>query len=572
MNVTRTMTVELVGQGRVKLSPTDHLATGGEGKVFRLGNFVIKLYHNPSKMIHEGSADKLSLLAGLQHPFLIAPRGLVLDDHGIPLGWYMDYIDGEPLARAFTNDWRGRHQFDHKEASIVADGMREVMQYAHNQNAVMADANEMNWLVVMRPQTKPEPRALDIDSWAIGRWPARVIMPSIRDWHTQGLTRASDWFAWGVTTFQLFTGVHPYKGSLSGYRAGDLEKRMRDNASVFSPGVRLNRAVRDFSCIPGALLDWYEATFQAGLRQSPPSPMQLPTAKRRQPPSSVTVTAMTALDYQVLYGNGDAAKRIFACGAVLLESGKLIDLNSQRIITSNPQPNIEVIAVDQGWLVASVDKGLICAQYIGRNLMAVNVTPTVAAKLLVRSGNRLFAVTEQGLTELSLLKFTQPRLVARQTWSALQSTQWFDGIGIQDTFGTAHIILPFGNNACMQIRAPELDSLRVVMARGGTRLAAVITIDANGQYRRHEFSFDREYRQYALVSQDVDTPELNLAILPRGVCASIYQDGQLSIYVPANGSTRQIVDRDATTALQLSNWGESLLAIRDGSVLRLTLK
>ncbi|MFZ8499081.1 hypothetical protein ACO1NC_13805, partial [Staphylococcus aureus] len=47
---------------------------------------------------------------------------------------------------------------------------------------------------------------------------------------------------------------------------------MKDGVSVFAPGVRLNRAVRDFSCIPGALLGWYEATFQRGERTQPPSP------------------------------------------------------------------------------------------------------------------------------------------------------------------------------------------------------------------------------------------------------------------------------------------------------------
>lgn len=563
--------VQLAGRGSVKLTPSQHLATGGEGIVYRMGHTAIKLYLDPNKMKREKTADKITLLAGLSHPYIVTPLGLVTDQQGTPIGWYMDYVDGEPLARSFTNDWRQRMKFGNREAATIAERMRQVVLYAHSQNAIMADANELNWTIVLANGSGPEPRALDVDSWSIGRWPAKVIMPSIRDWHSHNLTQSTDWFAWGVVTFQLFTGIHPYKGMLNGYKPNELTRRMQENASVFAPGVRLNRAVRDFSCIPGPLLDWYEAVFQKGLREIPPSPLSAAPAKAIRRPAYQAVTG-NALEYDQLYnGTSDQAIRAFACGIVLLASGNLYDLASKRIVGSWPYPNTEVIAADDGWLAARIEGGTVNARYIGRNLQATDIPTTIAARQLVRSGNRLFAVTGQGLAELALLNIGRPQLAIGQTWGALPSTRWLDGIGVQDTFGTTHLIVPT-HDGCSQVRTPELDRLRVINGVAAARFASLIVIDAQGTYLRYQLAFDKDYSQYSITSEIVDGPEQNLAILPRGVCAAIASDGELVIFVPSNGKEQRVADKDATTSLRLANWDETVIGIREGDVYQVKLR
>ncbi len=108
--------------------------------------------------------------------------------------------------------------------------------YAHQQGAILVDANELNWL--MNRTTEPEPRIVDVDSWQLGtKWPARVIMPSIRDWHTHGFNEESDWFSYAIVTFQVFSGIHPYRGRHDGYSNNEIERRMKDNVSVFNKDV-----------------------------------------------------------------------------------------------------------------------------------------------------------------------------------------------------------------------------------------------------------------------------------------------------------------------------------------------
>jgi hypothetical protein len=572
MNLKAPMTVELVGRGKVKLSPVHHLATGGEGTVFRLGDVVIKLYTDPTQMTREQTADKIARLALLSHPYVVSPRGIVIDLQGRPIGLYMDYTVGEALARAFTNDWRSRQKFGDREASLVAARMRDAVSYAHSQGAVMADANELNWTIVLTRGSQPEPRVIDVDSWAIGRWPARVIMPSIRDWHAKDPTPATDWFAWGVVTFQLYTGIHPYKGTLAGYKPSELVRRMQDNASIFSPGIKLNRAVRDFSCIPGPLIGWYKATFHTGLREAPPSPLQTGSPRARRQVAATRIATSSALNYELVYeGAQDPAVRVFGCGVVQLASGKLYDLNTGRVIASL-NAGVELVRVEGGWLAASIEKGQVAARFIAQNLQSSDITLAIGATHILRSGNRLFAVTDQGLTELKLLQLGRPRLLAGQTWGALLSTKWFDGIGIQDAMGATHLIVPFADDACAQIRASELDGQRVINAVAGYRFASVVSIDSQGLYHRFDFSFDRSFRGYALATEIVDGAELNLTILPRGVCASIVTDGELKIYVPSNGQTKTVIDQDATTALRLANWNEAVIGLRQGSVYRLKLR
>jgi hypothetical protein len=83
------------------------------------------------------------------------------------------------------------------------------------------------------------------------------MMASIRDWHTPKVGIETDRFALAVVTFQVYTGIHPYRGTLDGYKRTEMERRMKEKKSVFTTGVRLNQAVRDFSCIPSPLLAWY---------------------------------------------------------------------------------------------------------------------------------------------------------------------------------------------------------------------------------------------------------------------------------------------------------------------------
>src|SRR3989338_220952 len=474
----RNLNVMLVGRGLLVLRQSDHVATGGEGEIFRAGQTIVKIYKDPRKMANDAMPEKIKLLSLINHKFIAAPKGLVLDENRKPVGYYMDYVDGDPFSRVFTNDFRQRQGFGDKDASILVDRMRETIKFAHGQNAVLADANELNWILVMPRKNDPEPRVIDVDSWQVGRWPARVIMPSIKDWYTRGFNELSDWFSWGIVSFQVYAGIHPYKGTLDGFNRGDLEGRMRANASVFSPGVRLNRAVRDFSLIPPKLLDWYSNTFLNGQRSVPPSPFDkgLYVAPVIQVKHAVVSGGGLLVCDKIFSDKSDKAIRVFPCGVVLLESGRLVDLDTKRAVGQAVSKKCEVIAVDGGWLKADYNSsGAIFSFVSSANFAETYLANPVSIRKVIRYENRVFAVTDDGLSEIVFRAVPKLMMAVGKTWGVMvNSTKWFDGIGIQDAMGASYIIAPFDENSCAQIRARELDGLRAVNAKAGHRFVSVV--------------------------------------------------------------------------------------------------
>ena len=578
MKIGKATQLTLEGRGVLTLRPNDHVATGGEGSIYRSASTVVKLYTDPAKMVRDGMAEKIKLLANITHPYVVGPQGLVLDGHNNPIGYYMPFAEGEPLSRVFTSDFRQRMAFDDGHAAILVDRMRETVKAAHGHGATLVDANELNWLAQVGGKSGPEPRVLDVDSWAIGRWPATVIMPSIRDWRAKKFDASSDWFAWGIVTFQVFTGIHPYKGMLDGYKPAELERRMKDGVSVFAPGVRLNRAVRDFNCIPSVLLNWYEATFQQGNRGAPPSPFDkavtaAPTARVLR----VVTTASGSLSFSKLFGEpNDPAMRLFPCGVVLLKSGRLFDLASKRFISRATAMECEVVKIGNDWLKADIGTH---AQwefsYInGTSLSEEPLTLQAKGQKLVRYENRLFLVTDQGLGELKLMHLGMKSILSiGQTWGVMiNSTRWFDGVGIQDAMGATFLVAPFGENACAQMRIRELDGLKPVAAKAGNRFVSIICLNKSGDYRKIDLTFDRDYKSYSMKEEAAQSPDLNLTILPKGVCASIADDGELIIFVPTNGSVNKVADKGVTTDMILGNWGDKVIYLQNDDVWSLTLK
>jgi len=575
---TKTQKVVLVGRGNFTLRPDSYVTSGGEGAIYRIGDTVIKLYADKKKMQRDGMVDKIKLLHALKHEFVVAPEGVVTDQTGVPIGYHMPFASAEPMSRVFTNDFRQRESFGDKEAVIVAAHMRDTVLFAHKQGAIMVDANELNWLVALDKKRGPTPRVIDVDSWVVGgKIPAQVAkMPSIRDWHNPAVSVASDWFAWGVVSFQLLTGVHPYKGALAGYNPAEFLERMKANKSVFSPGVRLNRAVRDFSCIPTELLCWYEATFQNGERTVPPSPLKTGTTVPGAARTLRVVTTPTgSLVFEKLYAvTGRHVLRVWPSGIALLADGSLVELDMKKTIGNVTSKEVEVIRVDGGWLIATFADNRLYFTFIS---LATGKSEVLHSQLsglgIFRSANRLFVRTEAGITEVGVMQFSKPILASLQTWGTLSgSTEWFDGVGVQDALGAKFLVIPFAQKSCAIQRAPELDAVRVIMAKSGPRFVVLTTLNRSGEYERLEFVFDCDYQGYTLSRHNVDGPELNLVILQKGVAASIVKDGELAIVVPTTGNTTIVSDKHVATDMLLGSIDDRVVYVLNGALWSLRMK
>lgn len=568
----------LAGRGLVTLRPSDHIATGGEGSIYRVGSdTAVKIYSDPQEIQKLGIPSKIKELARLKSPYIVSPIDLALSEAKQPIGYHMPYVDGHPLSRVFTTDFWNRENFSIEHAKELVDRMRETVIFAHSQKAVMVDANELNWLVKFKG-SNPEPRVVDVDSWAIGRWQAKVIMPSIRDWSAKSFDERSDWFSWGVVTFQVFTGLHPYKGTHPLFKKGEFIERMKKNASVFATNVRLNHAVRDFSLIPKPLLGWYESTFQKGERSIPPSPFD--AAAQVSKPSAVlrvhTVGHAGLLVFERLYERtNDPIVRVFRSGAILLASGTLIDGYSRMEIANGVDRDSEVAKTPYGWLILEKKDGKAVLRYSqdggGRE---ETLQFSIETKSILGYENRLFVLGGSGLTEVKLHTFGKNVIAsAGQTWNSLpNSTTLFEGVGVQDAMGAIFVVIPTGDIGLTHMRVRELDGSRVINGIGGHRFASLIAVLKNGDYQKFDIVFSKDYSSYRVAVSQVDEPGLNLAILPKGVNATIQEDGELMISVPSTGNATSVLDKGIKTTMKLGSFGDQVVYLDRGVLWSVRMK
>ncbi len=568
------LNVTLVGRGSVVLRPANYVTTGGEASIYRLTDTIVKIFTDPTKMSVDRMAEKIGLLAAFKHPYIVAPRGVVEDARHNLIGYYMGFAEGDPMSRVFTTAFRQRDGFTDKDAIRLVHNIREVILYAHQQGAILVDANELNWL--MNRTTEPEPRIVDVDSWQLGtKWPARVIMPSIRDWHTHGFNEESDWFSYAIVTFQVFSGIHPYRGRHDGYSNNEIERRMKDNVSVFNKDVHLNAAVRPFSAIPGHLLDWYQKVFEHGERTQPPSSLDQTrtttiAARRIQP-----VTASGSLVFEMIMARkNETVVRVYPCGIVLCQDGALIDLLSKRYLLAMTEldkslsPRTEIIKTDKGYLIA--DRGKF---YHMTPDNWVEIPLATNYHSVLHSGNRMFVITDDSLIELNLIDMGKLILTLGRAWNIMGlSTEWFDGVGVQNALGAKYLVLPFGDKSCSFIRAAELDDVTVVTAKAGFRFVSVIALNKVGEYKKFEFCLDHDHAKYTLWEGGTDSPDLNLAILPSGVGATVVEDHVLTIFVPQNGKLNKVADKKIDTSMHLCTWGDKVLGLKDGEVWWIRMK
>lgn len=249
---------------RIDLSDKHHIATGGEGSVYIKDGLAYKVYTDPTLALKNGMDQKWQLLHQVQHPSLITPLDMLVDKKHQFAGLVFPAVSGSALCEAFSTAWWTRNGFDIKQCQQSIKNMQETVGIVHQHQALIVDGNEMNWLL-----NGTQPYLLDTDSWQIGPFKPTAIMPSIQDHHTKGFSEASDWYAWAIVTFQLWTGIHPFKGNHPVYGRA-WQDRMQHCASLFDKDVKLPNAVRDMSNIPPALLAWYKDMFSTKNRSAPP--------------------------------------------------------------------------------------------------------------------------------------------------------------------------------------------------------------------------------------------------------------------------------------------------------------
>ena len=215
------------------------------------------------------SVQKLNELAALSEPNIIRPLDLLLDHRNLPVGYTMRHVaDAYSLCQLFPRAFRDRNNLTPELVLNLVQQMHTGVEHVHNHGVLIVDLNEMNFLT---SRNFGELFFIDVDSYQTPSFPAKVLMESVRDRHATHFTKESDWFSFAVISFQMFVGIHPFKGTYPALRACTdkvqlLDARMKANISVLHPGVSVPASCLPFDSIPGTFYDWYHAIFEEGKR------------------------------------------------------------------------------------------------------------------------------------------------------------------------------------------------------------------------------------------------------------------------------------------------------------------
>lgn len=215
---------------------------GGEGKIHLIKNNpnqVAKIFFNPK--LYQSLEQSFQYLTKLSDNF-VKPLVLIKDNN-IIIGFTMDFVDLSsffPLSGLKYDDFaKKNHIFD--KIPILSQIGTLIEKSVHNNDMCVGDLNPENILI-----NSSQIKFIDVSSYQTPVTKHNdIIQPEIRDWAYKGIiNKHTDYFSYAVLTFEILTGMHPFKG---GYKGIDdnkkldfkqkLELRQLQKISVLNPQV-----------------------------------------------------------------------------------------------------------------------------------------------------------------------------------------------------------------------------------------------------------------------------------------------------------------------------------------------
>lgn len=528
------MRVAVQGQGAVDLRQEHFVAQGGQGAVYAVGDTAFKVYADPSAMIPVG---KVADLAAIADPDVIKPQRLIADGQGRPIGYTMRFVrDTVPLCSLFPPVYRQRHGITPETILALIRRIQAGVAQVHRAGCLVVDLNELNFLT---GSNHADVYFIDVDSYKTPNYPPTALMESVRDRLSppNTFTEGTDWFAFAITSFQLFVGIHPYKGKHPTVR--DLDGRMRAKLSALNREVSLPAACLPLNVIPPAYLDWYRAVLEGGERVPPPADLVRFVAAAAKAMPAASSDRLTVTEIQALAGTITAHVSVSGAwcalaGGSLFADGREVPARPTFVATAiatTPRmgrPILAALAGDRLRLWDATGRADVAFPAVAHALMATE------GRLYVRSGTQILEVV---LSEVG------DRVVAAgvPVGNVLEhATSLHDGVAVQDLLGSKWLSLFPRSRCCYQVRIGELDGCKVIDARLSRNVLMVLAA-RGGTYSRMVFRFDDAFAVYDVrIVADVAPSGVNFATLDSGVCACMAENGTLEVFSTRMGSAQSM--------------------------------
>jgi len=516
------MEVIIKGNNKViRLSKSNFIASGGEGSIYVKGGKAFKIYTDPKAMIHYSKMQELSAITS---PNVIKPEQMVLDKRQKPVGYTMKHVTNTyALCQLFPKAFRDRTGLDTDAVLKLVQKMQKTVGDIHKVGMLIVDLNEMNFLVDKKFK---DLYFIDVDSYQTPSFPATAIMESIRDWHSSDFSQLTDWYSFAVVSFQMFIGIHPYKGKHPSIKG--IKDRMLANIPVFHNDVKFPKVCLPFDVIPPAYKDWYKAVFFNG--------------KRLPPPTGVIQTIIIPVIVQTITGNENfEIIEMFEYNSNIIKflsvDGTRVAITSKGIYINNkiaPLTDIKNVRI----AITSLTSQVIAIQKPNGKLLLTNISGgtspvgEISAEEIMSYKGRVFIKNEDTLSELEFVEMGKnvhcvPRLIANVMENA---TKLFDGVMIQNILGAFMAsIFPFPGSH-YQVQCPEFKGYQIIDAKYNDGVLIVIG-SKKGKYDKFILKFDDKFSSYSLRKvDDITYCGINFAVLENGIVVHINENEEVEIF------------------------------------------
>lgn len=556
---------------KINLTDNDFVFKGGEASIYEKGHIAYKIYTDINDVIPEA---KIKELQTLNHPSIISPKDVIFDKKNRIVGFTMVGLrdDNIVLCKLFTNEFREINNIENDQTIKLVENIKNGIIHIHDKKCLQVDGNEFNYMVAKDFVT---PYFIDINSYQTQSFPATAIMSSIRDWRSKEFSILTDWFSFAIVSFQLFIGIHPFRGRHKDYKKSDLEKRVIDCVSVFNPKVSCPPPTRDFNLIPGAYKDWYYNLFEKGNRTEPPLlPGEAGIVQVEiiliKSTDNFQIEKINKLDSNILFYNVIHGTEVVKTQEKIYINGKEYKVSPDAEFL-NVLPNLEPILV-------KIDNKMVKFHSLnGRNIRDIQIECT--DKMIV--DNTLYLKNDGKLIEINLTSSTRTDGVyinpaIRTVWTIeRKSSQLFSGIIYQNVLGKPYFGIPIPKEkAFIVVNIPELESYQIVDAKHKNKVC-VITAVQNGIYDRFIIVFSDDYQKYKIRAiDDIDYSPINFVVLDNGVCIMMNHDDTIEIFLNRidKDSVKRIKDPEVNSAMRLYNDGVRVLFSRGKELFSIKMK
>ena len=556
---------------KISLTSKDYKVSGGEGEIYVKNGIVFKIFHEVQKMIPEQKITELQSLLPLNN--VLVPKEIIRDQRGTSIGFTTSFIsNAEPLCKFFTKNYRNQIGFSEQDTIDVVKKIQETISDIHSKDILIVDVNELNFLLKNKTFI---PYFIDVNSYQTKNFPATAIMMSIADpkvTKTKSFTDMSDWFSFAIISFQLYIGIHPFRGRHPKYgkKEEDLKERMEKCISVFEKEVITPPSCRPLSVIPKSQLDWYKRIFKDGERSAPPIPGALPPVSGADLVLVIHGNEKFAVD-EIIELKEDALRAFSFPGEMFFITKNSLYLRSRgnAIVKDISQYDKVGICESPG------NKPLICMKKDGNiyieEILGEKVEVIKSDDFMIRD-KYLYTVGSDNIIRWNFIE--GKKILASSKFVAgchEKSTKVFDGVIYQDMFGKPAFFIPYGDKSAYFDIIKEMSGYRILDAKSEDNLLVVLA-EKKGKYSRFVIIFDEKFSSYSIREvEDVQYHDINFTKMPSKPCVLCIDDNIIEIFFD-NKKVKEIDNSPFDHTMKLFNDGNKVFFMNGKKIFSVSMK